>query len=120
MAEVPHIEEFPAEHNTYVPVPISQPQSLSFIHPVTRILREVAAKHCMTSDDLCSRRKSFPLAAARLEAWLRCLGETTASYSDIARRSGHNHSTVHKVVAKYCAMTGDAHPRPPKRRRPPP
>jgi len=59
-----------------------------------RILREVAAKHGLTVDEVRGQQQGRKNAKARQEFYYRCSKETTLSKAGIGRKLGKDHTTV--------------------------
>lgn len=80
-------------------------------HPITTILREVAAAHDLSVASIVGPSRFLPQIQARQEAMYRARAETGASYSDIARRiGGRDHTTVLHGVRVHAARNGLAVP----------
>jgi len=80
-------------------------------HPITTILREVAAAHGLSVASIVGPSRFMPQTRARQEAMYRARAETGASYSDIARRiGGRDHATALHGIRVHAARHGLAVP----------
>ena len=81
---------------------------------MTQILEEVAAKHCLSVEDLKGPRKFRIVAHARQEVMYRCRQETRLSLPQIGERlGGRDHTTVLYGARAYEARrTLERHPKP--------
>jgi hypothetical protein len=68
--------------------------------PFDRLLAEVSALHSLSPDDLRSRARTSPIAAARSELALRAAAELGLSGAEIGRRLGLSPATVSGLLAR--------------------
>lgn len=62
--------------------------------PLKRIIREVCVNRNIEYRQMMSKRRRRNVAHARQEAYWRCYNETGASYPEIGRMMGRDHTSV--------------------------
>jgi chromosomal replication initiation ATPase DnaA len=70
------------------------PQGRRLLGSVHEIMREIAAAHNVSVDELLADDRRPNIVMARHEWFYRCLTETTKTMRVIARLANHHHSTV--------------------------